>query len=312
MSGERTTPRYGFIGNGAFAARCLALLADRLAPSWVITSPPTISGRGKKLTNTPTADTAASIGIAKLITSNDPSNDDRVAALFQDDPVDFTFVIDFGHLIKGWLLNDGGGCLNIHPSLLPKYRGAAPIQRALMDRRELVGVTIFKLTRGMDSGPILLQREIEARDDDAATLLDRAAKVGVDAFIELYDAKTPSDWIFTPQVDAEATYAHKISKDEERIEWSSPAEQIVGKIRALAPQPGAWTTISGKRLKIISAAVICGGGDPGEMDLSGALPTVAASDGAVELRFVQPEGKKVLDARDWKNGLRDLSEVRLV
>jgi methionyl-tRNA formyltransferase len=257
-----------------------------------------------------------------LIRSGSASADGEVLALREKIPVDFCFVIDFGQLIAepilGWA--ERVGCLNIHPSLLPEYRGAAPIQRALMDCRAKTGVTVFKLAAGMDSGPILLRREISVKaDDNAETLMGRAAITGASAFIE-HASKYPADrWNFEAQDDAAATSAPKILPKEERIVWERSSHGICGLVRALAPKPGAWTTLRDKRLRILFAdplaadalgaehrdapGTICGARDGGV--------AVTTGDGGIILRDVQPEGKKIQRALDWWNGLRAASGERL-
>ncbi len=316
---KRERPRYGFIGSGAFAARCLDLLCEWNRPSWIVTAPPKAAGRGNRLTRTPVgcfAGECAALSDIPLIESSCASKDDRVLLTKRDLPVDFTFVIDFGQLIREPLLGAGEpvGCLNIHPSLLPRYRGAAPVQRALMDCAAETGVTIFKLVAGMDSGPVLLQRRIAVGDDDAGSLFERAAVAGVGAFVE-YAGSTPvAGWRFVPQDDAFATMAPKISKEEERIDWGRPACEILGKIRALSPKPGAWTTFDEKRLRILGASPsdLHVNTPPGALALDAASPVVSTGDGALSLSLVQMEGKKVQRAAEWKNGLRSATEVYLV
>jgi methionyl-tRNA formyltransferase len=231
-------------------------------------------------------------------------------------PVDFVFVIDFGQLIREPLLGAGEpvGCLNIHPSLLPRYRGAAPAQRALMDGVRETGVTIFKLAMGMDSGPVLLRETLAVGDDDAGSLLERAAVAGVGAFIRYAESTPIAEWRFMPQDDALATAAPKISKEEERIDWSRSAVEILGKIRALSPKPGAWTTLGGKRLRVTRASLSPSraGASPGRVVLDGSSPSVSTGDGAISLSLVQREGTKVQSAAEWKNGLRGATEVYLV
>ncbi|MDL2263230.1 methionyl-tRNA formyltransferase [Synergistaceae bacterium OttesenSCG-928-I11] len=312
-------PRYGFIGSGAFAARCLDLLCEWKLPSWIVTAPPKAAGRGNRLTRTSVGrfvEERAIFSNVPLVESACASKDDRVFLMKRDVPVDFAFVIDFGQLIREPLLAWGEpiGCLNIHPSLLPRYRGAAPVQRALMDRVEETGVTIFKLAPGMDSGPVLLQRKIVVGEDDAGALLERAAVAGVAAFTEYAESTPMTEWRFAPQDDALATTAPKISKEEERIDWSRSAGEILRKIRALAPKPGAWTTFGEKRLRILgaSASTLRAKTRPGTLTLDASSLSVSTGDGALSISLVQMEGKKVQSAAEWKNGLRGATEVDLV
>lgn len=320
---NEAAPAYAFFGSGVFAARCLALLSLHRAPQWIVTAPPKPAGRGGALRETPVmslAGSADSLRNVPVLTSDDASRDAAVLAMKRDCPPDFTFVIDFGQIIREPILawNEAIGCLNIHPSLLPLYRGAAPVQRALMDGAAETGVTIFKLAAGMDSGPILLREMIEIKpEDDTGTLLERASEAGARAFINFASSAPLDTWRFTPQDDALATHAPKITKEEERIDWSKPAGEIANQIRALRPAPGAWTTIRGKRLRLIEAFPI----EPRQDDEStpGLLlgvadghPIIATGQGLLALTRVQMEGKKTTGAAEWLNGLRPAEGEMLV
>ena len=307
--------RYAFFGSGVFAAECLELLSKWQIPSWIITSPEKASGRGNKVSRTPVGELASRLfdlrGIHVIETAS-ASSDEAVLKMKREHPVDFSFVIDFGQLISEPLLawEERVGCLNIHPSLLPLYRGAAPIQRALMDGANTIGVTIFKLAVGMDTGPVLLAEtmNIEA-GDDFGSLRSKAAEMGAGAFIRFASANSPDSWIFENQDESRATYAPKISAEEERIDWKRSARDIVGLVRALSPKPGAWTTLRGKRLLILSARETSSSKEheaclPGELWLDKKNSLVVAGEGLVEIVTIQPEGRKPQPVSAWKNGLR--------
>ncbi len=313
---------YAFFGSGAFAARCLQLLSAWKAPLWVVTAPPKPAGRGRAPKDTPVKDlmdTTDLLQSTPVLMSADASRDETVLAMKKNRPARFTFVVDFGQIIREPLLawDAPVGCLNIHPSLLPLYRGAAPVQRALMDGAAETGVTVFKLAAGMDSGPILLQERLSiGPDDDTGALLERAAVAGTNAFID-HASRMPLDcWRFSPQDDARATLAPKISKDDERIDWARPAAKIANKIRALRPAPGAWTTIRGKRLRILGVSpqdeAPSRGARPGTLFASQGGPVVATGDGLLALASVQMEGKKIGSASEWWNGLRPSEGEMLV
>ncbi|MDR1472034.1 MAG: methionyl-tRNA formyltransferase [Synergistaceae bacterium] len=312
--GRDVSLRYAYFGSGTFAARCLELLGAWRTPSWVVTAPSRPSGRGRKESPTPVGDMMRSgrFGSIPLVETPDASSCGDVLALKERIRVDFIFVVDFGQIVREPVLalGDPVGCLNIHPSLLPLYRGAAPIQRALMDGADETGVTVFKLVRGMDSGPILLQEAVPVTEaDDCASLRERAARTGVGMFVRHASANPIENWSFTPQDESRATRAPKITPDEERIDWSRPSAEIAGKIRALSPKPGAWTTMRGRRVRVLSAEVppraLCSEcAVPGELDMGGIYPLVWTGDGAIVLCTLQAEGKKIQSAADWKNGLR--------
>ena len=307
--------RYAFFGSGVFAAECLELLSKWRVPSWIVTAPPAASGRGNIVSRTPVGKIASSLnGLREIhvLETASASSDDAVLEMKRKLPVDFSFVIDFGHLIREPLLawEEHIGCLNIHPSELPLYRGAATIQRALMDGARVIGVSIFKLAAMMDAGPVLFTERIEVdAGDDFGSLRKKAAEIGTGAFIRFALNNPPYSWTFKTQDESGATYARKISSAEERIDWRRPARSIVGLVRALSPKPGAWTTLRGKRLLVLSAREASSAEEhetcrPGELRLERANSLVGTGEGLVEIVTIQPEGRKPQPASAWKNGLR--------
>jgi methionyl-tRNA formyltransferase len=250
------------------------------------------------------------------VESRDVSRDEAVIGLKRERPVDVVFVTDIGQMIREPLLSWGEkvGCLNIHPSALPLYRGAAPIQRALMDGAQSIGVAIFKLSSAMDAGPVLLRETVGVSSgDDYGSLLEKAAVAGAGAFVDFAETRPVESWVFEPQDEARATYAPKIDPSEERIDWTKPALEIANLARALSPKPGAWTTFMGHRLSILSALPapggLTGGRAPGEPSFRKDGVRVACGDGALELLTVKPEGGKPQSAGAWKNGIRAPQEV---
>jgi methionyl-tRNA formyltransferase len=177
-----------------------------------------------------------------------------------------------------------------------------------MDGADSVGVSVFKLAAKMDSGPILLSVDVPVSpDDDFGSLRTKTAEAGVAAFVKFASERPADTWAFSPQDESLATFAPKISAAEERIDWTRGAPAISRQIRALSPKPGAWTTLRGKRVLILSAreaADLSAGGQPGELLHSGKFLAVQAGEGAIELTSVQTEGKKPQPASAWRNGLR--------
>ncbi|MDR3254018.1 MAG: methionyl-tRNA formyltransferase [Synergistaceae bacterium] len=319
--GSAFTGSFGFFGAGRFAARCLELLLKWRPPSWIVTSPPSRAGRGNGLLPTPVEVFARfSLPGIPIVNSSFVSRDVSVIDLAERYQASFCFVIDFGQRIEAPFLSLGqAGCLNIHPSLLPRYRGAAPVQRALMDCAGETGVTVFRLSEGMDAGPVLLRETIQiGEDDDAGTLLERAALAATSAFIKHAQRLPIGVWTFEPQNDALATDAPKIRPEEERIDWGKSAEKICGVVRALAPKPGAWTTSRGRRLKVLKAARarLSSFGESastgGLLGLAEGGVGVASGEGNVILKEVQLDGKKIQAAAEWWNGLRAASGERLL
>lgn len=308
---------YGFFGSGAFAAQCLALFSAWRRPAWIVTAPARPAGRGKQPRPTPVGALAASdptLAGVETVESASASKDPAVLSLRERKPVDFSFVVDFGQMIREPLLawSEHIGCLNVHPSLLPLYRGAAPVQRALMDGAHETGVTIFKLAEGMDCGPVLLQESFATGADDAGTILTRAADAAVRAFVQLAETTPISEWRFEPQDDARATRAPKIAPEEERIDWAKSAAEIADLVRALSPKPGAWTTLAGKRLRILGARAeaLSSALAPGEVGHCENGPAVGTGEGLLVPTHLQSEGKKAQTAAEWWNGNRAKAGAR--
>lgn len=302
MSGLRT----GFLGSGHFAARCLTLLAEKTRPDWVVTNAPRPAGRGLKLLPSPVQEVCQALDIP-FRTTERISKDEACVEWIAANTPDALLVIDFGHLLKEPLLSMASlGCLNVHPSLLPKYRGAAPVQRAILEGEKTSGVTIFRLTEGMDSGPILALQEIKIEDtDNSASFFEKSAIVGTNLLCKYLLEIPASEWSFKEQNDAEATTASKINKAEAEIDWRTPASGIFNKVRAFNPSPVAYTTVGGKRLRLLESKPVSANGAPGTViDVQNGLPVVACGDGALLLLSVQPEGKKAQSAADWYRGSR--------
>ncbi len=296
----------GFCGSGHFAALCLELISKSAKPAWVITNAPKPAGRGMQLRVTPVSEAAEKLGVTTYTTEK-LSADAGLLEFIKSDTPDLIMVIDFGHMIKEPLLSlPRIGCINIHPSKLPLYRGSAPVQRAIMDGLTETAVTLFKLDAGMDSGPILSQPTVPILpEDDTESLLAKCAKAGCDEIIKYIEQHPAEEWSFMPQDTSAVSYAPKIEKNEGKIEWGRDAHTLINLIRALKYSPGTYCTISGKRLRIHDAEYVRAGGKRGTIiAMEDNMPIVACSDGAVKLISVQPEGKKIQKADEWLRGSR--------
>jgi methionyl-tRNA formyltransferase len=190
------------------------------------------------------------------------------------------------------------GCLNVHGSLLPRWRGAAPVQRAIMAGDEATGITIMQMEAGLDTGPVLLKRAVEIEGKNAAQLTDELAKLGAAMMVEVLADLPRLEPI--PQPDEGVTYAAKISKDEARIDWSRSASDIARQVQGLAPFPGAWFEANGERVKLLAATVTDGHGMPGEV-LDDRL-TVACANGAISPTLVQRAGKGAMSVEELLRG----------
>jgi len=298
--------RVGFCGSGPFASLCLELISEHMKPEWVVTNMPRHSGRGMSLHSTPVGETSQRLGITCFTTDKFSVDEERIEWIMHDSP-DVILVIDFGHIVKEPILSlPRLGCLNIHPSKLPKYRGAAPVQRAIMDGLDTTAVTIFKLDHGMDTGPILSQTPVViATADDSNTLLRKCAAIGVKELIRHLCEIDENEWIFTPQTISGGSLAPKINKSEGRIDWHKTAKIISSLVRAIGETPGAYCMVNDKRFRIHKVEIYDLAGEPGTiLQLDNGYPIIACGDGALKLLSVQQEGKKVQSGSDWFRGSR--------
>lgn len=296
----------GFMGSGRFAARCLELISQRLRPQWVVTNAPRAAGRGMKMQQTPVFDAAETLGIQTFTTEKLSADSERLEWI-KDHLPDAILVIDFGHMIKEPLLSMPRlGCINIHPSKLPQFRGSAPVQRAVMQGLTETAVSVFRLEAGMDSGPILAQPALKiAADDDISTVYENAAVTGTRALLELLCNIPPEKWTYSAQDETKTTFAPKIEKEEGRIDWERPASEIRDLVRGIGSAPGVFCTAKGKRLRIHKAGSIdAKSGAAGTFSLIEGVPAVACGSGSLLLEEVQPEGKKRQSAADWARGAR--------
>ncbi len=288
-----------FMGTPDFSVQILGALVDAGHEiACVYSQPPRPSGRGKAARKTPVHQRAEALGLPVRTPLNfkDPSDVRELKAL----DAQIAVVVAYGLLLPQAVLDGPArGCLNIHASLLPRWRGAAPIQRAIMAGDTQTGVCIMQMDAGLDTGPVLLRRETPIEPSDtAASLHDRLAGLGAkaicDALAQL-DTLTPQ-----PQPETGATYAKKIDKAEARIDWSAPATTIDRHIRGLSPFPGAWSELGGERIKFLMSSVAAGQGAPGET-LDDAL-TIATGSGAVKIHRLQRAGKSAADTQDVLRG----------
>ena len=289
--------RLAFMGTPAFAAASLVeLIAASHEIAAVYTREAKPAGRGQKLTPSPVQQIAEAEGIEVRTPKGFKKSDAREA--FAALGVDAAIVVAYGVILPKEILDAPRlGCFNLHASLLPRWRGAAPIQRAIMAGDKATGVQAMRMEEGLDTGPILLSETVEIRDDDtAATLHDRLSLVGAQLLPRFLSALERGGLVETPQPEAGVTYANKISPAEAKIDWSRPAPEIDRHIRGLSPFPGAWFDAKGERVKALMSRPAAGSGAPGEvLDNDGRL-LIACGEGAVELLKLQRAGKGAQDA----------------
>jgi methionyl-tRNA formyltransferase len=277
---------------------------DRLAasshrPVLVVTRPDRPRGRGRRLSAPPVADAARALGIDvyQPESVNDEAARERIAAAAPG----VVCVCAFGALIKEPLLS-AYEMLNVHPSLLPRWRGAAPIERAIMAGDAETGVSIMRLTAGLDSGPVCLQAtEPIALTDTYGTLSIRLQAIGGDLLVRALDERPP----FAEQEDAGATYAEKLAPEDRRLDPARPAAELERVVRALTPHVGAYVELGdGGRLAVREVTVLEAGPPAGTLSLEGKRPVLGCGAGALELVVVQPPGRRAMTGEDYLRGFR--------
>lgn len=290
--------RVVFMGTPEFSVPVLAALAAHHQVVAVYSQPPRPAGRGKKDRPTPVHMRALELGLPVRTPRNFRAEEDRAA--FAALGADVAVVVAYGLILPQALLDaPRHGCLNIHASLLPRWRGAAPIHRAIMAGDTETGLCIMQMEAGLDTGPVLLRATTPiGATETTGALHDRLSEMGARLILEALDrldTLSPE-----PQPEAGVTYAAKIDKAEARIDWTRPAADLVRQVNGLSPFPGAWCLAGEERLKLLRAAPASGSGTPGQV-LDGF--TVACGSGALEVLEAQREGKRPMPATEVLKGL---------
>lgn len=295
-----------FMGTPAFAVPSLRALADAENVTLVATNPDRPAGRGNVIAPTPVKAEAQRLGIP-VFQPEKARNPDAVARFAGEKP-DLIVVAAYGHILPQSILDiPKYGCINVHASLLPRYRGAAPINWAVARGETVTGVTIMKMDAGMDTGPILHVRELPIGDDDTAeTIYPRLAELGAKALCEALQMLHDDKLVATPQDDALATTAPMLRKEHGKADWSRSARDLRNLVRGLAPWPSVTAEHGGKGLKLIAVTVAaeegCAGA-PGEVLSAGkGGVVVACGSGSLRLDTLQPEGGKPMDSAAWALG----------
>ena len=301
-----------FAGTPAFALPSLRALADAgHEVVAVATNPDAPSGRGRTLSPSPVAQLADEMGVPKLQPAR--ARDDWFVDAVAELNLDAAVIVAWGCLIPERLLGVPKlGWVNLHFSLLPAWRGAAPVQRAIMAGERQTGVTTFRLVREMDAGPIW-RREVAdiGPDETAGEVLDRLSVLGAGVLRQTLDDAEAG----IPPVDQPAqgiTLAPKVTVDDARIDWSQRRRQVYDLIRGVTPAPGAWTMLGDARIKVLKGGVADATGlAPGQLRASSHCLLVGTSDGALELMAVQAPGKPAMAGADWARGARLSEGARL-
>lgn len=300
--------KYIFLGSPGLAATILQrLVKEKGAPLLVVTQEAKQAGRGNKITPTAVENAAVELKLPVLRTLN--VNAPEVLEKIQSLSPDLFIVAAFGQIFKEPLLAiPKKYCLNVHTSLLPKYRGAAPIQWALWNGDQITGVTIQKMVKKLDAGDILVQKRIPIDEADTTeSLLEKLAHLGAEAVLESFRLIETGEDKFTPQDETQVTFASKVEKEHSPIDWNKSAQQIRNQIRALQPWPVAETKVGAEGLKIYRAKVMNGeGGAPGTVhtDAKTYLTVQCGENSALGLEEVQLQSRKRLNIAQFLAGYR--------
>ncbi len=293
-----------YAGTPAFAVPALQHLLDSdHEVVAVLTQPDRPAGRGRRMQASPVKQSVQDSGIPILqpLSLREQPIQDQLNGF----AADLMVVTAYGLILPEQVLTlPKHGCWNIHASLLPRWRGAAPIQRAIEAGDKTTGITIMQMDRGLDTGDMLLQHELPVSDQDtSASLHESLAEIGAAALIECINRLAADNLPEAEKQNPElATYAHRLDKAEAQIDWSVPANVIDRQIRAFNPWPVSWTNLLNKRTRIWQAQPVEGDyGIPGELRKDRGNLIIACSEGGLNIQQLQPEGSRVISARDWLN-----------
>ncbi len=299
--------RIVFMGSPDFALPSLRALASSCEVVGVVTQPDRAAGRGRELKPPPVKLLALELGLPVL-----QPEKLRLPQAMQDlralSP-GLIVVAAFGQILKPEVLDlPAHGCLNVHASLLPRWRGAAPIQAALLNGDTRTGVTIMKMDAGLDTGPILAQRELAILPDETAGgLYDRLSRLGADLLMDTLPAYLEGRLSPRAQPEQGVTYAPMLKKEAGLLDFQQPAESLARRVRAFNPWPGAFFPWGGGTLKVLHAHAAAGTAPPGQSLLADSLPAVGTAQGLLVLDEVQPAGRKPMSGKAFLAGARSWS-----
>ena len=302
--------RLAFMGTPAFSiAPLAALISAGHEIAAVYSQPPRPAGRGHALQKSPVHAFAEANAIPVMTPKSLKSTEAQ--AEFAALGLDAAVVVAYGLILPQPILDAPRlGCVNIHASLLPRWRGAAPIQRAIMAGDTETGVMTMQMDAGLDTGPVLMAERLAIGPDmNAGELHDALSPLGADLIVRTMAALERGAIVAQPQPETGATYAAKISKEETRLDWTRDAATLRNQVRGLSPAPGAWTEINGERVKVLKAALAEGAGAPGTV-LDDRL-TIACGTGALRLDILQRPGRGPMAADDLLRGFPAPAGARL-
>ncbi len=295
-----------FMGTPEFAVPSLEALIDTQTVVGVVTQPDRPAGRGRKVRPSPVKVAAEAAGLP--LYQPDSLREREAAEPLHEWAPEAIVVAAFGQILRPHVLDlPANGCINVHASLLPRWRGASPIQHAILAGDEKTGVSLMQMDVGLDTGPVFKKEAVPIRPDETAeTLHDRLADLGAEMLRAHLDAVLTGLLAPQPQDDEAATYAPMIKKEDGRIDWTASAAQLDRHVRAMTPWPGAFTTWDGQRLKVLAARPVEAGetpsGEPGQVTGDEEAVVVATGEGGLQLLEVQLAGREAMPAAAFVRG----------
>jgi len=296
--------RVAFFGTPDFAVpSLLALIGEGFDVVAAVTQPDKPQGRSRSTLVPPPVKVAAQAEDVLVLQPERPTGPEFYRTI-KDLAPDVGVVVAYGHILKPDLLAiPARGMVNVHPSLLPELRGAAPVEWAILNGLEKTGVTIMQMTAGLDAGPILHQIPHRIPNDvTGGELSEHLAEMGAQALVEALELLEANMLTPVPQKDADATYAPKLTRDVARLDWTSGPDAMMRKILALDPRPGAWAELGGREVKLFDATTVEMTGESGVVLKADDDLVIAAGRAAIAIREVQPAGKPRMSAADWVRG----------
>jgi methionyl-tRNA formyltransferase len=296
--------RIVFFGTPEFAVASLnALLRERFTLAGVVTQPDKPQGRSRSTLVPPAVKVAAHEAGLPILQPARPVGDLFLASLRRLE-ADLGVVVAYGHILRPEVLDaPARGMINVHASLLPRFRGAAPIQHAILAGDRETGISIMRMEEGLDSGPVLHRVSTPIADGETAgTLTTRLAALGATALVETLSQLAVRSEEAEPQDPVAATYAPKIARETARLDWTRDAASLERQVRAFDPVPGAWTALEGAPVKLFGGMPAVGGGEPGTVLAASDRLVVAGGSGAIAVSEVQPAGRNRLTVEEWVRG----------
>jgi methionyl-tRNA formyltransferase len=296
--------RIVFFGTPEFAVASLnALLRERFTLAGIVTQPDKPQGRSRSTLVPPAVKLAALDAGLPILQPARPVGDLFLASLRRLE-ADLGVVVAYGHILRPEVLDaPARGMINVHASLLPRFRGAAPIQHAILAGDRETGISIMKMEEGLDSGPVLHRVSLPIADGETGgTLTTRLASLGASALVEALALLSARAERPEPQDACGATYAPKISRETARLDWTRDAASLERQVRAFDPVPGAWTSLDGAPVKLFGGMPAVGGGEPGAVLTASDRLVIAAGAGAIAVSEVQPAGRNRLTVEEWVRG----------